>query len=64
MDEPEFRVTKDFDRVQLGAVRKMDDADHWFKRNAGVACRQELHASRKERWTAWWNRVVMKEGRL
>ena len=53
---------KDFDRVQLGAVRKMDDADHWFKRNAGVACRQEIHSHYKERWAAFFNKVMLRKG--
>lgn len=55
---------KDFDRVELGAVRKMEEVDHWFKRNGGIACRQEIHDTRKEKIKAWWRRIMMKEGKL
>ena len=55
---------KDFDRVELGAVRKMTEAEHWFDRRKGIACRQEVHESFVERVKAAFNRVVLKEGRL
>lgn len=55
---------KDFDRVELGAVRKMAEADYFFEQHKGVAARQEIHSHYKEKWAAWWNRIVMKEERL
>ena len=53
-----------FDTTEIRAARCMSEANYVFDRNKGIACRQEIHEGRKERWKAMFNRVMMKEGRL
>jgi hypothetical protein len=55
---------KEFDLTEIRAARTMSEANFFLDRHKGVATRQEIHASRKERWKTFFNRVVLKEGRL
>jgi len=48
---------KDFDRVELGAVRTMSEA-----RNQGVAARQEIHSRYREKIKARYNKLFMRKG--
>jgi hypothetical protein len=54
---------KDFDTTEIRAARCMSEADFYFDRNKGIAARQEIHETRKERWKATFNRIIF-QGRL
>ena len=53
---------KDFDRVELGAVRTLSEAEYFFKRNQGVAARQEIHSHYREKIKARYNKLFMRKG--
>lgn len=53
---------RDFDRVELGSVRTLGEAEHWFKAHQGAAGRLEFRASFGERVRGFANRILMRKG--
>ena len=53
---------KDFDRVEIGAVRTLSEAAYFFKRNQGVVARQEIHFRYTEKIKARYNKIFMRKG--
>ena len=54
---------KDFDRVEIGAVRTLSEAEYFFKRNQGVAARREFHSRYTEKIKARYNKIFMRKGK-
>ena len=50
---------KDFDRVELGAVRTTAEMDHWFNRNKGIASRHEFGSTWRERIRVFLRRATI-----
>jgi hypothetical protein len=53
---------KDFDRAEIGAVRKMSEANFFFDQNKGVACRPIVYSRYREKVKAMYNRVFLRKG--
>ena len=53
---------KDFDRVELGAVRTMSEASYWLDKHKGVAARREFHSRYTEKIKALYNKIFMRKG--
>jgi hypothetical protein len=53
---------KDFDRAELGAVRKMSEANYFFDRHKDVACRQIIHSRYREKVKETYNKIFLRKG--
>jgi len=55
-------MTRDFDRAEIGAVRTMNEAEHWFKRQGEIAGRPVVYDRYRDKVKATYNRLMMRKG--
>ena len=53
---------KDFDRVELGAVRTMSEASYWLDKHKDGPGRPEVHSRYREKIKARYNKLFMRKG--
>ena len=53
---------KDFDRVEIGAVRTMSEANYWLDRDKTGPGRLEIHSRYRDRLKARYNKLMMRKG--
>lgn len=51
-----------FDRAEIGAVRKMAEANYFLDLHKNGPCRQEIRSSYRDKLKALYNKVMMRKG--